>query len=110
MKRRSPCLGLRAYWRVVFQITSLPYPLTEWILFPPLEISSSQNLHHVMNMRHLHMPKEIENALLVTDDQDLYTPLFRNVSVFKRSYELMELILKVYPQRRKRPHFSSTLS
>ncbi|MCD7450475.1 hypothetical protein HAX54_006546 [Datura stramonium] len=176
-------------FRVVFQITSLPYPLTEWILFPPLEISSSQNLHHVMNVRELsvrpdnqfsisqHAPlvislnstaglsqrmqvperkeqvsrqrkrrkhvgaveklisppspvrnvsnhmlryiasltpdealayakREIENAPLVTDDQDLYTPLFRNVSVFKRSYELMELILKVYIYKEgKRPIF-----
>lgn len=28
--------------------------------------------------------REIENAPLVTDDQDLYTPLFKNVSTFKR--------------------------
>eukprot|EP00262_Sarcandra_glabra_P014371 TRINITY_DN4200_c1_g1_i1.p1 TRINITY_DN4200_c1_g1~~TRINITY_DN4200_c1_g1_i1.p1 ORF type:complete len:602 (-),score=89.69 TRINITY_DN4200_c1_g1_i1:402-2207(-) len=40
--------------------------------------------------------KEIEHAPIVTDDGDLYAPLFRNVSVFKRSYELMERILKVY--------------
>ncbi|OAY80119.1 putative glycosyltransferase [Ananas comosus] len=40
--------------------------------------------------------KEIENAPLVVDDPDLYAPLFRNVSAFKRSYELMERILKVY--------------
>ncbi|KAF3660488.1 putative DNA mismatch repair protein MSH4-like [Capsicum annuum] len=39
---------------------------------------------------------EIEKAPLITDDPDLYAPLFRNVSVFKRSYELMELLLKVY--------------
>ncbi|KAM3396943.1 hypothetical protein P3S68_000455 [Capsicum galapagoense] len=40
--------------------------------------------------------REIEKAPLVTDDPDLYAPLFRNISVFKRSYELMELLLKVY--------------
>ncbi|XP_059642903.1 probable glycosyltransferase At3g07620 [Cornus florida] len=40
--------------------------------------------------------KEILNASNVADDPDLYAPLFRNVSAFKRSYELMELILKVY--------------
>ncbi|XP_038987629.1 probable glycosyltransferase At5g03795 [Phoenix dactylifera] len=39
---------------------------------------------------------EIENAPLVVDDPELFAPLFRNVSVFKRSYELMERILKVY--------------
>lgn len=31
--------------------------------------------------------KEIEKAPLVVDDPDLYAPLFRNVSVFKR-YDL----------------------
>lgn len=154
-------------FRVMFQISSLPYPLTEWILFPPSEISSSQNLNHEKNLRELpvspdnqfsisqHAPivvslnstdgltqrlqvlerreqvsgqlkrrkhvnavdkvispsspvrnvsnhmlryiasltpdealayakREIENAPLVTDNQDLYTPLFRNISVFKR--------------------------
>ncbi|KAL9671324.1 hypothetical protein QQ045_008892 [Rhodiola kirilowii] len=47
--------------------------------------------------------KELEHAPLVTDDPDLYSPLFWNVSLFKRSYELMELILKVYiyPDGRK---------
>ncbi|KAG6493164.1 hypothetical protein ZIOFF_048141 [Zingiber officinale] len=40
--------------------------------------------------------KEINEAPAVSDDPELYTLLFRNVSVFKRSYELMEKILKVY--------------
>ncbi|CAL5205220.1 unnamed protein product [Lathyrus oleraceus] len=39
---------------------------------------------------------EIENAPVVTDLGNLYAPLFRNVSMFKRSYELMEKTLKVY--------------
>ncbi|KAK4363320.1 hypothetical protein RND71_018561 [Anisodus tanguticus] len=203
-------------FRVMFQMSTLPYPLTEWILFPPSEISSSGNLNHEKNLRELpvstdnrfsisqHAPlvvslnsidglsqkmqvlerleqvsrqrkrrkhvnvvdkvisppspvrkvsnhmlthiasltpdealayakREIENAPLVTDDQDLYSPLFRNVSTFKRydtfllvideesyfgnqeievlmncnlSYELMELILKVYIYKEgKRPIF-----
>lgn len=154
-------------FRIMFQISTLPYPLTEWILFPPSDISSSRNLNDEKNLRELpasrdirfnlsqHAPlvvslnatarlsetqqvlerreqvsrqrksrkhvnavdkvifssspvrnmsnhmlryiasltpdealayakQEIENAPLVTDDQDLYTPLFRNVSVFKR--------------------------
>ncbi|PHU08937.1 hypothetical protein BC332_20797 [Capsicum chinense] len=157
----------RYVFRVMFQISSLPYPLTEWILFPSLEISSSQSLNHEKNLMELpvspdnrfsfshhaavvvslnstdglsqrlqvlerreqvstqqkrrkhvnavdtvispsppvrsvsnHMlsyiasltpdealayaKREIENAPLVTDDQDLYTPLFRNVSIFRR--------------------------
>ncbi|KAL7594839.1 hypothetical protein Lser_V15G30583 [Lactuca serriola] len=39
-------------------------------------------------------------------DPNLYAPLFRNISVFKRSYELMEVILKVYVyQEGKKPIF-----
>ncbi|KAJ9147690.1 hypothetical protein P3X46_029820 [Hevea brasiliensis] len=44
----------------------------------------------------LYAKKEIEHAPVVSDDPYLYAPIFRNISVFKRSYELMELILKVY--------------
>ncbi|CAL4977316.1 unnamed protein product [Urochloa decumbens] len=44
----------------------------------------------------IYAKKEIMNAPLTLDDPDLYAPLFRNVSVFKRSYELMESLLKVF--------------
>lgn len=44
----------------------------------------------------LHVKSLIENAPNVQDDPLLYAPLFRNVSTFKRSYELMEQTLKVY--------------
>ncbi|XP_027354580.1 probable glycosyltransferase At5g03795 [Abrus precatorius] len=44
----------------------------------------------------LHARSEIENAPIVNDVENLYTPLFRNISTFKRSYELMEKTLKVY--------------
>uniref|UniRef100_J3L289 Exostosin GT47 domain-containing protein n=1 Tax=Oryza brachyantha TaxID=4533 RepID=J3L289_ORYBR len=50
--------------------------------------------------------KEIMAAAPVVDDPDLYAPLFKNVSQFKRSYELMERILKVYIyQDGRRPIF-----
>ncbi|KAK4415561.1 putative glycosyltransferase [Sesamum alatum] len=39
---------------------------------------------------------KIENSPILKNDRDLYAPLFRNVSVFKRSYELMERVLKIY--------------
>ncbi|KAL3532507.1 hypothetical protein ACH5RR_006028 [Cinchona calisaya] len=39
---------------------------------------------------------KIESAPLLKNDGELYAPLFRNVSTFKRSYELMEQILKIY--------------
>ncbi|CAN6460881.1 unnamed protein product [Victoria cruziana] len=44
----------------------------------------------------LYAKHEIQNAPIVTDDPDLHPPIFRNVSTFKRSYDLMEKILKVY--------------
>lgn len=39
---------------------------------------------------------QIENAPLNEDDYNLHPSVFRNVSVFRRSYELMEKTLKVY--------------
>jgi len=44
----------------------------------------------------IYAKKDITNAPLTLDDPDLYAPLFRNVSMFKRSYELMERLLKVF--------------
>ncbi|KMZ74589.1 Glycosyltransferase, family GT47 [Zostera marina] len=44
----------------------------------------------------MHAREEIEKAPTLTDEQQLYQPIFRNLSTFKRSYELMEKILKVY--------------
>ncbi|XP_060208330.1 probable glycosyltransferase At3g07620 [Lycium barbarum] len=38
----------------------------------------------------------IENAPLLQSETGLYASLFRNLSMFKRSYELMEKTLKVY--------------
>ncbi|OIW09406.1 hypothetical protein TanjilG_21003 [Lupinus angustifolius] len=42
---------------------------------------------------------KIENAPIVENDPNLYAPIFRNLSTFKRSYELMEETLKVYVYR-----------
>ncbi|KAL8214547.1 hypothetical protein R6Q57_003996 [Mikania cordata] len=39
---------------------------------------------------------QIEKAPINNNDRALYSPLYRNVSRFKRSYELMEKTLKVY--------------
>nr|KYP65146.1 Multiple exostoses isogeny 1 [Cajanus cajan] len=39
---------------------------------------------------------EILNAPIIMNDSRLYSPLYRNVSMFRRSYELMEKILKVF--------------
>ncbi|KAJ7965946.1 Exostosin family protein [Quillaja saponaria] len=42
---------------------------------------------------------QIENAPTMKNDPSLYAPLYRNVSEFKRSYELMEDTLQVYIYR-----------
>ncbi|KAK4793638.1 hypothetical protein SAY86_024073 [Trapa natans] len=39
---------------------------------------------------------KILNSPVVTNDPALYAPLYRNISMFKRSYEIMEEMLKVY--------------
>ncbi|XP_042973082.1 xylogalacturonan beta-1,3-xylosyltransferase [Carya illinoinensis] len=42
---------------------------------------------------------QIEHAPVAINDPELHAPLFRNVSMFKKSYELMERTLKVYVYR-----------
>ncbi|KAI4338461.1 hypothetical protein MLD38_023519 [Melastoma candidum] len=49
----------------------------------------------------LHAKEVVERAPVVTEDPDLYAPLFRNVTVFKSllncmSYKLLEMMLQVY--------------
>ncbi|KNA15638.1 hypothetical protein SOVF_096370 isoform A [Spinacia oleracea] len=39
---------------------------------------------------------QIKNAPVLRNLSDLHAPLYRNVSVFKRSYDLMERVLKIY--------------
>ncbi|KAL5783305.1 hypothetical protein ACOSP7_008334 [Xanthoceras sorbifolium] len=44
----------------------------------------------------LNVRSQIESAPNLKNDHELYAPLYRNVSMFRRSYELMEKTLKVY--------------
>ncbi|KAK8914048.1 putative glycosyltransferase [Platanthera zijinensis] len=54
--------------------------------------------------------KEIEKAPIVENDQQLFASLFRDMSKFKRSYELMEKTLKIYIyQEGKKPIFHQPL-
>jgi len=55
----------------------------------------------------LYARKEVENApSILKDEQQFYKPIYRNLSTFKRSYELMEKILKVYVYKEgKKPVF-----
>nr|GMD47622.1 probable glycosyltransferase At3g07620 [Ipomoea batatas] len=58
----------------------------------------------------LHAKARIEDAPLVGDAPGLYAPLYRNLSMFKRSYELMEQTLKVYVYGEgKRPIFHTPI-
>ncbi|GLJ29857.1 hypothetical protein SUGI_0590130 [Cryptomeria japonica] len=50
--------------------------------------------------------KEIESYVGAVDDRDLYRPLYHNVCKFKKSYELMEKIFKIYVYREgPKPYF-----
>ncbi|XP_010454251.1 PREDICTED: probable glycosyltransferase At3g07620 [Camelina sativa] len=54
--------------------------------------------------------KEIENAPVAKLERELHPPIFRNVSMFKRSYELMERMLKVYVYKEgSRPIFHTPI-
>ncbi|KAJ6382823.1 hypothetical protein OIU77_031281 [Salix suchowensis] len=50
----------------------------------------------VVDQELLNAKSQIQNAPIVENDPALYAPLYWNISMFKRSYELMEDILKVY--------------
>ncbi|KAG9449175.1 hypothetical protein H6P81_009140 [Aristolochia fimbriata] len=78
---------------------------------PPVSISQMSHIllqqyasSHLMKLQRpsarerelLSAKAQIEHASVIKDDRNLYSPVFRNVSKFKRSYELMERMLKVY--------------
>ncbi|KAL6985435.1 hypothetical protein U1Q18_018809 [Sarracenia purpurea var. burkii] len=53
---------------------------------------------------------QIANAPIMENDPSLYAPIYRNVSMFKRSYELMEQKLKAYIYKEgERPIFHQPL-
>ncbi|EEF45841.1 catalytic, putative [Ricinus communis] len=53
---------------------------------------------------------QIENAPGVKNDTVLYAPIYRNVSMFERSYELMENMLKVFIyQEGEKPIFHQSI-
>ncbi|CAL2274913.1 unnamed protein product [Prunus armeniaca] len=81
---------------------------------PPKSITSIYEMNHIL-VRHrassrslrprwssvrdqdiLAVKSQIEHPPVAINDRELYAPLFRNVSMFKRSYELMERTLKIY--------------
>lgn len=48
--------------------------------------------------------RQIENAPIMRDAPRIHSSIFRNYSMFKRSYELMEKILKVYVYKEGEKH------
>ncbi|OVA20266.1 Exostosin-like [Macleaya cordata] len=88
---------------------------------PPKTIMTISEMNHLFLRKRASSPKmrpewssirdhelvsarsQIINAPIVRNDRELYAPLFRNVSMFKRSYELMEQILKVYVYKEGKP-------
>ncbi|XP_024983722.1 probable glycosyltransferase At5g03795 [Cynara cardunculus var. scolymus] len=60
---------------------------------PHLVPSQSSSL---VDQQLLEAKSQIENAGITNNDTELYAPIYRNVSMFKRSYEMMEQMLKVY--------------
>ncbi|XP_078429007.1 putative glycosyltransferase At5g03795 isoform X2 [Wolffia australiana] len=61
---------------------------------PPL--ARIAHRHSASDLQILEAKAQILSALPTENDRDLFSPGFRNVSMFKRSYELMEKVLKVY--------------
>ncbi|TXG51170.1 hypothetical protein EZV62_023694 [Acer yangbiense] len=77
---------------------------------PPKRTPSPSLQRHIWKLSPgealLFAKKDIQLAPIITDDTELYAPIFRNISIFKRSYELMEMTLKVYIYRDgKKPVF-----
>ncbi|KAJ8497743.1 hypothetical protein OPV22_008295 [Ensete ventricosum] len=67
----------------------------------PTEISNAAEVKLPNSLREtdlqlIQAKREIADAPMVSNDSDLYPPLFLDFSSFKRSYELMEKILKVF--------------
>ncbi|XP_010925918.1 probable glycosyltransferase At5g03795 [Elaeis guineensis] len=90
--------------------TSIPKRRKKQVM-PPISISEMNRLllrnratYHSMTPRWssardqqlLAAKAQIENAPIVNKDHELYAPAFRNISMFKKSYKLMEGTLKVY--------------
>ncbi|KAF3446409.1 hypothetical protein FNV43_RR11588 [Rhamnella rubrinervis] len=79
--------------KVVYSISDMNNMLLQsrafyYSVIPQWSAAVDQELKYVAS--------QIENAPVIQNDPNLYAPLFRNVSIFKRSYELMEDTLKVY--------------
>ncbi|WOG85652.1 hypothetical protein DCAR_0104843 [Daucus carota subsp. sativus] len=80
--------------------TMLVMPISKMNEFLHMSYSSPHSqpsqLHSKVHKNLVYARSQIENAPVSRNDADLYAPLYRNVSMFSRSYEIMESMLKVY--------------
>lgn len=75
-------------------------------LFSSINMKPQLSFLHDRDKEILAAKSKIINSAASNVDKELYAPVFRNVSMFMRSYELMEQTLKVYVYRDgKRPIF-----
>ncbi|KAF9612783.1 hypothetical protein IFM89_003793 [Coptis chinensis] len=76
------------------------FKLDNLLLQSRLSVHSMRPLWSSKSDQELQSAKsQIHDAPILKHDQELYPSIFRNVSAFKRSYELMEHLLKVYIYR-----------
>ncbi|CAI9267880.1 unnamed protein product [Lactuca saligna] len=58
--------------------------------------SVTSQVSSLVDQQLLEAKSQIENAAFTSNDSGLYAPIYRNISMFKRSYEIMNRMLKVY--------------
>ncbi|KAF3677292.1 hypothetical protein FXO38_03880 [Capsicum annuum] len=88
----------------MFQISSLPYPLTEWILFPSLEISSSQSLNHEKNL--MELPVSPDNRFSFSHHAAVVVSLNSTDGLSQR-LQVLERREQVSTQQKRRKHVNA---
>lgn len=90
-------------FRVVFQIYSLPNPLTEWITSPPLDVASYQRL-----INHGNKSRELELSVVTSNNQLKMTKhlapvvLLNSTARSNRLMRVMERRARLLRRRRRK--------
>lgn len=94
---RNESLKIERYVRRMRGATITLSEMKSMLLKAPTSSTSMRRRGSVERDRELLFARlQIENAPVLRNFVDLHAPLFRNVSMFKRSYELMERLVKIY--------------
>ncbi|KAF3679688.1 putative DNA mismatch repair protein MSH4-like [Capsicum annuum] len=101
---RPACCMEQNVAQVMFQISSLPYPLTEWILFPSLEISSSQSLNHEKNL--MELPVSPDNRFSFSHHAAVVVSLNSTDGLSQR-LQVLERREQVSTQQKRRKHVNA---